>query len=115
MSKYQTGDFVMFQGRELEHFVGDWKGYRVFVAATNHQPIRDWFDRRVGRAPAVPSNPMTGKHYIGVNYDDDGDSEDDEGGGRYVVRVESNLDPEEPPESGWVDWKGAAWSWRLVV
>lgn len=95
---YQPGDCVIFRGRELEHFVGDWTGYRMFVAATNHQPVRNWVNRRMKRGGApVPASPAADG---AVGHDSDSE-DDDEGSGRYVVCVEPALDPEEPPEGGW--------------
>ena len=70
----------------------------MFVAGTNHQPIRNWVNRRMQRGgPPVPPSPVRD----GGAVDYDSDSEDDEEGrGKYIVCVEPALDPEEPPEGG---------------
>ncbi|KAI0017432.1 hypothetical protein F4780DRAFT_796150 [Xylariomycetidae sp. FL0641] len=54
---YRRGDGVLFRGAELEHFVGDWTGYRVFLLYTNHQPVRNYAHRRRGRLPPKPNDP----------------------------------------------------------
>lgn len=47
----------MFRGAELEHFVQDWKGYMIYVLTVNHQPIRNWAYRRLGKRAARPGDP----------------------------------------------------------
>ena len=76
------------------------------MAATNHQPVRNWVDRRTGRAPALPSDPIPGKikddnDNKDGSGDDEGEDEYVEGEDRYVICVEQCLDPEEAPEGGW--------------
>ncbi|RYP67753.1 hypothetical protein DL771_007086 [Monosporascus sp. 5C6A] len=99
--EYQPGGCVIFRGRELDHFVGDWKGYRIFVAVTNHQPVRNWVNRRLGKAPALPSDPgqqSDCQAWPSREIDDDEEDEGAEGEDKYVICVEPALDPEEPPE-----------------
>ncbi|RYO98077.1 hypothetical protein DL764_007207 [Monosporascus ibericus] len=100
--EYQPGPRVIFRGREFDHLVGDWKGYRIFVAVTNHQPVRNWVSRRLGKVPALPE------------IDEDEDDEDAEGEDRYVLCVEPALDPQEPPR-GYVGCEGTTRAWRLVT
>ncbi|KAI0156991.1 hypothetical protein GGR57DRAFT_77228 [Xylariaceae sp. FL1272] len=54
---YQPGDCVMFRGRELEHFVSDWTGQRKFLLYTNHQPVRNYAFRKMGRLSPKPNDP----------------------------------------------------------
>lgn len=53
---YEPGTTITFRGAELEHFVADWCGFRVFVLFTNHQPVRNWADRRTAEmlGQAIP-------------------------------------------------------------
>ena len=53
---YQPGDCVLFRGRELEHFVADWSGYRIFMLYTNHQPVRNYAHRMMGKLPLKPND-----------------------------------------------------------
>ncbi|KAI1075634.1 hypothetical protein F5B20DRAFT_558846 [Whalleya microplaca] len=53
---YQPGDSLVFRGSELEHFVSDWSGYRIFMAYTNHQPVRNYAYRMVGKLPPKPND-----------------------------------------------------------
>ncbi|RYP16762.1 hypothetical protein DL765_004939 [Monosporascus sp. GIB2] len=102
--EYQPGGCVTFRGRELDHFVGDWKGYRIFVAVTNYQPVRNWVNRRLGKAPALSTDPgqqSDGQAWSSREIDDDEEDEDAEGEDEYVICVEPALDPEEPPEGMW--------------
>ncbi|KAK8003857.1 cytoskeleton assembly control protein sla1 [Apiospora arundinis] len=55
--EYQPGDCVIFRGRELEHFVHDWDGYRIFLLFTNHQPVRNYAYRKLGLLPPQPKDP----------------------------------------------------------
>lgn len=117
---YKPGGCVMFRGRELEHFVEDWSGYRVFLICTNHQPVRNWAKRRMGQTPALPTDPWFGRKdnrgIDGENGDsgdsdgvqspageettpdgfsnDTGDGEDD---ASYDPCIEEHLDPEPGP------------------
>ncbi|RYP73842.1 hypothetical protein DL769_004143 [Monosporascus sp. CRB-8-3] len=54
---YQRGDSVIFRGSEMEHFVADWTGYRIFLLYTNHQPVRNYAYRAMGRLPPKPNDP----------------------------------------------------------
>ncbi|RYP32603.1 hypothetical protein DL767_005108 [Monosporascus sp. MG133] len=54
---YQRGDSVVFRGSEMEHFVADWTGYRIFLLYTNHQPVRNYAYRAIGRLPPKPNDP----------------------------------------------------------
>ncbi|RYP05507.1 hypothetical protein DL764_003767 [Monosporascus ibericus] len=54
---YQRGDSVVFRGSEIEHFVADWTGYRIFLLYTNHQPVRSYAYRTIGRLPPKPKDP----------------------------------------------------------
>ncbi|KAI0482193.1 hypothetical protein GGR56DRAFT_684736 [Xylariaceae sp. FL0804] len=54
---YQPGDCASFRGAELEHFVADWTGYRIFLLFTNHQPVRNYAHRVLGRLPPKPNDP----------------------------------------------------------
>ena len=54
---YRRGDTVIFRGSEMEHFVADWTGYRAFLLYTNHQPVRNYAYRVMGRLPPKPSDP----------------------------------------------------------
>jgi hypothetical protein len=47
---------AIFRGAELEHFVRDWSGYRVFLLYTNHQPVRNYVYRRMGKLPPKPND-----------------------------------------------------------
>ena len=53
---YQRGDSVIFRGAEMEHFVADWTGYRAFLLYTNHQPVRNYAYRVMGKLPSKPSD-----------------------------------------------------------
>jgi hypothetical protein len=46
----------MFRGAELEHFVSDWTGYRIFLLYTNHQPVRNYAHRIMGKLPPKPND-----------------------------------------------------------
>ncbi|RYO80996.1 hypothetical protein DL762_007366 [Monosporascus cannonballus] len=99
--EYQPGGYVTFRGRELDHFVRDWKGYRIFVAVTNHQPVRNCVNMFLGKAPALLSDPgqqSDGQARPSREIDDDEEDEDAEGEDEYIICVEPALDPEEPPE-----------------
>ncbi|KAI0394287.1 hypothetical protein F5Y17DRAFT_466372 [Xylariaceae sp. FL0594] len=48
---YQPGDCVTFRGAEMEHFVTDWHGNRIFLLYTNHQPVRNFAHRVMGKLP----------------------------------------------------------------
>ncbi|KAI1264948.1 hypothetical protein F5Y18DRAFT_436380 [Xylariaceae sp. FL1019] len=48
---YKAGDCVLFRGAEMDHFVSDWAGYRIFLLFTNHQPVRRWAYRKMGKLP----------------------------------------------------------------
>ncbi|RYO79681.1 hypothetical protein DL766_006707 [Monosporascus sp. MC13-8B] len=54
---YQPGDCVIFRGAEMEHFVADWTGYRTFLLYTNHQPVRNYAHRIMGKLPPKPNDP----------------------------------------------------------
>ena len=54
---YKPGDCVIFRGAEIEHFVSDWTGYRVFLLYTNHQPVRNYVYRKIGKLPPKLSDP----------------------------------------------------------
>lgn len=54
---YKSGDCVIFRGAEIEHFVSDWTGYRVFLLYTNHQPVRNYVYRKIGKLPPKLSDP----------------------------------------------------------
>ncbi|KAH9907930.1 hypothetical protein F4778DRAFT_454180 [Xylariomycetidae sp. FL2044] len=54
---HQAGDCVLFRGAELDHYVADWTGYRIFLQYTNHQPVRNYAHRVIGRRPAKPNDP----------------------------------------------------------
>ncbi|CAJ2509056.1 Uu.00g140820.m01.CDS01 [Anthostomella pinea] len=51
---YQTGDAVILRGTEMEHFVRDWTGYRMFLLDTNHRPVRRYAHRVMGKLPPKP-------------------------------------------------------------
>ncbi|KAK8036700.1 hypothetical protein PG993_008683 [Apiospora rasikravindrae] len=51
------GDCVIFRGRELDHFIHDWDGYRIFLLFTNHQPVRNYAFRKLGLLPSKPDDP----------------------------------------------------------
>ncbi|KAI3326295.1 hypothetical protein HD806DRAFT_442517 [Xylariaceae sp. AK1471] len=53
---YQSGDCIMFRGAEMEHFVSDWTGYRIFLLYTNHQPVRNYAHRIMGKLPPKPND-----------------------------------------------------------
>ncbi|RYP46276.1 hypothetical protein DL768_007495 [Monosporascus sp. mg162] len=44
-------------GAELEHFVTDWTGYRIFLLFTNHQPVRNYAHRVLGKLPPKINDP----------------------------------------------------------
>ncbi|KAH9898988.1 hypothetical protein F4778DRAFT_181082 [Xylariomycetidae sp. FL2044] len=54
---HRRGDTAIFRGSELEHFVRDWSGYRVFLLFTNHQPVRNYAHRAMGKLPPKPNDP----------------------------------------------------------
>ncbi|KAK7911276.1 hypothetical protein PG985_013757 [Apiospora marii] len=88
---YQPGDCVMFRGRELEHFVHDWDGYRIFLLFTNHQPVRNYAFRKLRRLPSKPNDPW---HERGQASPDD----DNAGEGKTVKvgkKKEDELDPDD--------------------
>lgn len=41
----------------MEHFVSDWTGYRIFLLYTNHQPVRNYAHRIMGKLPPKPNDP----------------------------------------------------------
>ncbi|RYP66766.1 hypothetical protein DL769_005942 [Monosporascus sp. CRB-8-3] len=53
---YQPGDCVIFRGAEMEHFVADWTGYRIFLLYTTHQPVRNYAHRIMGKLPPKPND-----------------------------------------------------------
>ena len=44
----------------MEHFVADWTGYRAFLLYTNHQPVRNYAYRVMGKLPSKVSDPWRG-------------------------------------------------------
>ncbi|RYP68790.1 hypothetical protein DL770_008372 [Monosporascus sp. CRB-9-2] len=46
-----------YTGAELEHFVTDWSGYRIFLLFTNHQPVRNYAHRVLGKLPPKINDP----------------------------------------------------------
>ncbi|KAK7966495.1 uncharacterized protein PG986_000772 [Apiospora aurea] len=87
--EYQPGDCVIFRGRELEHFVHDWDGYRIFLLFTNHQPVRNYAFRKLGLLPSKPKDPW--------NEDGQTTSPDGNAGGETTLEVdkEEELDPDD--------------------
>ncbi|RYP41504.1 hypothetical protein DL767_001009 [Monosporascus sp. MG133] len=101
---YRPGGCVVFRGAELEHFVEDWHGYRIFVACTNHQPVKNYAYRRLGRKPALPSDPWYNEaraRRVSAQTAAKGEAEDEEE--QYDPCVVEELDQEEPPEGGWTN------------
>ncbi|RYP72174.1 hypothetical protein DL770_008004 [Monosporascus sp. CRB-9-2] len=110
---YQPGACVVFRGAELQHFVDDWTGYRIFLLFTNHQVVRDYSERRRGLTPALPTDPWyrgpageAGEHAGPTEHEDVntevGDSDDSDDS--YDICVEKELDPEpEPDGRSWTD------------
>ncbi|RYP39850.1 hypothetical protein DL767_001969 [Monosporascus sp. MG133] len=115
--EYKPGACVIFRGAELEHFVEDWHGYRIFVACTNHQPVRNWTNRRMGKAPALPSDSWYRGAAASSSSTTPGsaaavaapppetmqplekEDEDEE----YDPCVEEDLDAEIPDNGGWTE------------
>lgn len=56
---YQRGDAVIFRGAEMEHFVSDWTGYRMFLLYTNHHPVRNYAYRVMGKLSPKSNDPHT--------------------------------------------------------
>ncbi|RYP16193.1 hypothetical protein DL765_005251 [Monosporascus sp. GIB2] len=54
---YLPGDCVIFRGAEMEHFVADWTGYRIFLLYTYHQRVRNYAHRIIGKLPPKPNDP----------------------------------------------------------
>ncbi|RYP52514.1 hypothetical protein DL768_002341 [Monosporascus sp. mg162] len=48
---YQPGDYVIFRGAEMGHFVADWTLYRIFLLYTYHQPVRNYAHRTMAVVP----------------------------------------------------------------
>lgn len=61
---------MIFRGRELEHFVHDWDGYRIFLLFTNHQPVRNCAFRKLGRLPSKPNDPWNEGRQASPDADD---------------------------------------------
>ncbi|KAI1074734.1 hypothetical protein F5B20DRAFT_595935 [Whalleya microplaca] len=53
---YKPGCCMMFRGAELQHFVADWTGNRIFLIYTNQQAVRNYIDRRRGRLRPLPDD-----------------------------------------------------------
>ncbi|RYP86346.1 hypothetical protein DL770_004938 [Monosporascus sp. CRB-9-2] len=53
---YQPGDCGIFRGAEMEHFVADWTGYRIFLLYTNYQLVRNYAHRIMGKLPPKPND-----------------------------------------------------------
>ncbi|RYP77973.1 hypothetical protein DL771_000832 [Monosporascus sp. 5C6A] len=81
---YQPGCCVMFRGAEMEHFVSEWTGNRIFMAFTNHQAVRNWINRQaLGVAlPQISAQDAADEEH-GEDCDSDHDSD---------PCVEKNLD-----------------------
>ncbi|RYP42362.1 hypothetical protein DL767_000284 [Monosporascus sp. MG133] len=50
------GDCVISRGAEMEPFVADWTGYRIFLLYMNHQPVRNYGHRILGKLPLRPND-----------------------------------------------------------
>ncbi|RYP23355.1 hypothetical protein DL767_008851 [Monosporascus sp. MG133] len=89
---YKPGGCVVFRGAELEHFVEDWHGSRMFALCTNHPANR----------PRRPDGPEAEG---GINAAADAEADDDAGlsSGEYGPCVTEEIDVEKPPEGGWTD------------
>ncbi|RYP50909.1 hypothetical protein DL768_003669 [Monosporascus sp. mg162] len=83
---YQPGRCVMFRGAEIEHFVSEWTGNRMFMAFTNHQAVRNWIDRP---ALGVVLPQISAQDAADDEPEEDGDSDHDSD-----PCVEKNLDIE---------------------
>ncbi|RYP91982.1 hypothetical protein DL770_001903 [Monosporascus sp. CRB-9-2] len=81
---YQPGCCVMFRGAEMEHFVSEWTGNRIFMAFTNHQAVRNWIDRR---ALGVVLPQISAQDAADEEHEEDMDSDHDSD-----PCVEKNLD-----------------------
>lgn len=102
---YKPGGCAIFRGSELEHFVEDWVGYRIFVACTIHQPVRNWAHRKLGKLPALPSDPwFTGTEENDVASTAQGTATGADENYSYEPCVETDMDMEEDPEgSEWLN------------
>ncbi|KAI1076621.1 hypothetical protein F5B20DRAFT_593892 [Whalleya microplaca] len=98
---YQPGGCVIFRGAELEHFVQDWNGYRIFLLVTNHQPVRNWAYRRLGKRRPRPNDPWfrEDESQEAVTYPVLDENDDDE----YDPCFEEEFDQEDPAEGPWTD------------
>lgn len=95
----------MFRGAELEHFVANWEGYCAFLLFTNHQSVRNWAGRRVGKLPTLPDDAILEEQgEVGPGYDDSDDDNDDE---PYVEKDVEFSELEEAPTSKGLH--GPAW------
>lgn len=93
---YQPGDCLLFRGAELEHFVSDWTGCRIFLIFTNHQAVRKWAWRRMGREAPLPSDPwfLSGEESVADGKKGEKEAEDE----GYDPCVEKCLDIEADEE-----------------
>ncbi|KAK8040879.1 hypothetical protein PG994_013886 [Apiospora phragmitis] len=87
--EYQPGDCVIFRGRELEHFVHDWDGYRIFLLFTKHQPVRNYAFRKIGLLPSKPNEPRNEGGHTAVH------DENAEGEKTAEANWEEELDPDD--------------------
>ncbi|RYO83175.1 hypothetical protein DL766_001486 [Monosporascus sp. MC13-8B] len=94
---YQPGACVVFRGAELEHFVDDWTGHRIFLLFTNHQVVRDYSERSEHAGPTSHGD-------VGTEESDSDGSDSDGSDDSYDICVEKELDSEPEREGrSWTD------------
>ncbi|KAI1077664.1 hypothetical protein F5B20DRAFT_592706 [Whalleya microplaca] len=107
---YKPGSCLIFRGTELEHFVEDWQGYRLFVLCTNHQAVRNYAHRRMGKLDPLPSDPWyrpaagvsaSGNEDVLAAHDSSSEDDDDEGA--LDPCILEDMDIEKEPMGGWTD------------
>ena len=112
---YQPGNCVIFRGRELDHVVHDWDGYRIFLLFTNHQPVRNYAYRELGLLPSKPNDPWNvgghqhseGKETSEADKEDGEDDLDPTDEGYYSPCWKEPVSPE-PEDVTEREWQGPA-------
>lgn len=86
---------MIFRGAELEHFVSDWEGYRIFLLYASHQPVRNYAHRVMGRRAPKPNDPWHPDRLAG----EEEEEEDEEERGAGVKKKKKKLSLAPPSES----------------